>query len=518
MRNIAAAALVALTLGACQTSPIPLVPDELTRIADEEQARVALGQEPIAGAIDVNTAIAYALKYNLDQRVELMQQQVRVGELKLASYQGLPNLVAGSGYAGRNNYLASTSISILSERQSLEPSFSSERQTVVGDLTLSWNILDFGLSYVRAQQAADFVLIQEEARRRALNRIVEDTRSAFWRAIASERLLTRLNALESKTRRIMSDSRALAEERQTSPVAALSYEREVLEIRREAQRIDGELRVARSQLAALMNLPPHSNFRLDARVTGMGPLPAVSGWHGMVRLALVNRPEIREIAYRRRINEKDLDAALLELLPGINPFVGGFADSNALLYNSNWVGWGAKVTWNLLNVVKFPAKKELIEKQDVLLDERSRAMTMAIMTQIHISRLRFAQARKEYDTATRIRGIQSNLLRHVREAATADRASDQALLREEMNAIVSDVRADLAYANLQNAYGNIYASLGLDVYPPVDLERSSVAEVAAALRQTWIGRGTTRVAARDNVVASYASAAPAGAPAPAVRQ
>jgi outer membrane protein TolC len=372
-------------------------------------------------------------------------------------------------------------------------------------LTLSWNILDFGLSYIRAKQSADFVLIQEEARRRTLNRIVEDARSAFWRAIASERLLTRLKALEAKTRRVLMDSRALADGRQTSPIAALTYEREVLEIRREAQRIEGELRVARSQLAALMNLPPNSNFRLTARASGMGPLPAFNDWHGMVRTALVNRPEIREVAYRRRINNGDLDAALVEMLPSLNPFIGGFADSNSLLYNSNWVGYGAKVSWNLLSVFKYPAKQELLENQDLLLDQRSLAVTMAIMTQLKVSSVRYAQAKREFETAARIRRIQNDLLRHIRAAAVTDRTSEQSLIREEMNSILSDVRADLAYANLQNAYGNVYASLGLDVYPPVDIEHSSVSQIASALRVSWIGRGMTRVNVRGNIRASHVS-------------
>ncbi|MGL5734183.1 MAG: TolC family protein [Beijerinckiaceae bacterium] len=158
--------------------PEPLDQQALAKMADDNLSRVVAGQEPVRGTIDVYEAIARALKYNLDQRVELMQQAVKLRELNLASYQGLPNIVAGSGYAGRDNTLASSSESILTGRQSLEPSTSSERNNVVADITLSWNILDFGLSYVRAQQAADQVLIQQEARRRALNRIVEDVRTS----------------------------------------------------------------------------------------------------------------------------------------------------------------------------------------------------------------------------------------------------------------------------------------------------------------------------------------------------
>lgn len=482
-------AIAPLILGACATTPEPLETASLERMADDNLSRVVANQEPVRTVIDVNTAIAYALKYNLDQRVELMQQAVKSSELNLASYQGLPNLVAGSAFSGRDNYSASSSVSVRTGVQSLVPSYSTDRLGVVNDLTLSWNILDFGLSYVRSRQAADQVLIQEEARRRALNRIVEDVRTAYWRAIASERLLSRLSGLEAKTRRAIADSRSLLADRQASPVAALTYERELLEIRREAQRIEGELRIARSQLATLMNLPPTEKFRLAGGTASLNNDHLRANPRTLIRIALMNRPEMREVAYKQRINEKELDAALLELLPSLNPFVGANFDSNSLLYNSNWLSWGAKASWNLMKVVQYPAKRGLLDTQTSLLDERSLALTMAIMTQVHVSRARYVHAQRELDTAAQLRNVQSNLLRHMRASEAADRSSGQALVREEMNMIVSEVRYDLAYANLQNAYANIYASLGLDAFPPVDIEKVSVAELAGALRKTWVGRG-----------------------------
>ncbi|MGL4325740.1 MAG: TolC family protein [Beijerinckiaceae bacterium] len=507
-----ACAMVISAVAGCATVPEPLDQATLAAKADDNLARVVSAQEPVRNSIDVYEAIARALKYNLDQRVELMQQAVRVRELNLANYQGLPNLVAGSGYAGRDNTLASSSESIITGRQSLEPSTSSERNNIVADITLSWNILDFGLSYVRAKQAADQVLIQQEARRRALNRIVEDVRTAYWRAIASERLLSRLGALESKTRKAIADSRALAAERQTSPVAALTYERELLEIRREAQRIEGELRVARSQLAALMNLPPDARFRLAGGPAAMGNGHLGVDSRKLVRIALMNRPETREIAYRLRINEKEADAALLELLPGVNVFLGANTDGNKFLYHSNWIGWGAKASWNLMKVFQYPAKKDVIDAQGKLLDERSLALTMAIMTQVHVSRARYQHARKELATAAQLRDIQRRLLYNIQQSAQTDRTSEQTLIREQMNVIVSEVRYDLAYANLQNAYANIYASLGLDAFPAVDIDRVGVGELSRALRKTWVARGDlSMIRLAEPVPAAQASAPAADA-------
>lgn len=479
----------ALGLSGCTVTPEPLNPGDLAKIADDNMARMVSAQVPVTGPIDLYEAVARALKYNLDQRVELMQEAVNLQELNLASYQGLPNLVLNSGYTGRNNVLASSSVSVLSGQQSLEPSTSSDKNILESDVTLSWNVLDFGLSYVRARQAADKVLVQREARRKALNRIVEDVRTAYWRAIASEKLLSRLNALEGKTRNAISDSRSLATERQTSPVVALTYERELLEIRRQAQQIEGELRTARSQLAALMNVPPDAKFRLTRDKAGTGRPPTDVDSRKLIRVAIMNRPEIRDVAYRIRSNEKELDAALIETLPGIDVFIGPSVSTDSFLYNENWIGWGAQASWNLLKVFQYPQKKRLVESQSELLDQRSLALTMAIMTQVHVSRVRYVHARRELATAGELKSVQHRLLAQIAASTTTEQTSEQTLIREEMNTIVSDVRYDLAYANLQNAYANIYASIGLDAYPPVDIDRDSVAQIKDALRRTWVARG-----------------------------
>jgi len=484
---------MAFVVCGCSVTPEPLEQQDLSKIADSNLARVTSAQEPVSGSIDVYEAIARALKYNLDQRVELMQEAVNVRELNLAGYQGLPNLVANSNYTGRNNVLASSSFSVLSGQQSLEPSTSSDKNILESDITLSWNVLDFGLSYVRAKQTADKVLIQREARRKALNRIVEDVRTAYWRAVASERLLSRLNALEGKTQKAIADSRALVAERQTSPVVALTYQRELLEIRREAKQIEGELRVARSQLAALMNLPPDAKFRLASDRSGAGRPPVDVDSRRLIRIAIMNRPEVRDVAYRLRSNERELDAALLEVLPGINMFVGPSVSTDSFLFNENWIGWGAQASWNLLKVFQYPERQKLVQSQSELLDQRNLAVTMAIMTQVHVSRARYLHAREELSIAGQLKNVQHDLLDQISASTTTEQTSEQTLIREEMNTIVSDVRYDLAYANVQNAFANIYASIGLDAYPPVDIERASVGQIKEALRRTWVGRGDLNV-------------------------
>lgn len=492
----AAVLATGLTVGGCMVKPEPLGPSELSSYATDKLARVGSGQPLPGPRIDLHEAFARALKYNLDQRVEIMQAAVRDRELVFANYQMLPGFVANGVYAGRDTYAASSSVSALTQRQSLEPSYSQDRQYAFGDLSLSWNILDFGLSYVRARQAADTVLIAEEARRRVVSRIIEDVRTAYWRALTSGRLATRLRALEGRTQTAIANARQLFADRQTSPVTALTYERELIEIKREIQRVEADLQVAHSQLAALMNLPPDLPFGLvDMEGTDDGLRLGVPE-KDLVHTALENRSELREVAYRQRINSREAEVALLEMLPGINVLVGGNGDTNSLLFHSNWIGWGARASWNLMRVFQYPERRKLIGAQDALLDKRALAVTMAIMTQVHVSRIRHALAMREFATANEFRRVQRRLLGQMRSSASAESLSEQTLIREEMNTLVAEVKYDLAHAAVQNARANVYASLGLDSFPLKVIDGTDIEGLKRAVKASWLGTGDIRMRPR----------------------
>lgn len=483
------AIVIAAGLSGCAVSPTPLTGAELTNAADTNQALVTADQEPVSGDIALYEAMARALKYNLDHRVEEAEAAVRLAELDLSHYSLLPNMVANSGYAGRDNYNASSSLNLVNNTPNFGASTSQEQEIKSADIGFTWNVLDFGLSYVRARQNADKYLVQEEMRRKVIQRIVEDVRSAYWRAISADRLMVKLTALEGETRVALAETRRLYDERQTSPITALTYERELVEIKQKIGEIQRDLNTAKAQLAALMNLQPGTPFRLAHENRKQGSLELKAGLNDMMAAAVYNRPELREVQYRQRINVREADAALLEMLPGLQAYAGSNYDSNSFLLNSDWVNWGAKASWNLLKVFSYPARRDIIELQDEMLHQRSLALTMAVMTQVHVSRIRFIHAQKELKTAAEYRDVQRRLLEQMRAEAAADRISKQTLIREQMNTLVAEAKYDIAYAQLQNAYANLFSSMGLDPYN-WEIDRGlTVDAMASSLKQLWFERG-----------------------------
>ena len=340
--------------------------------------------------------------------------------------------------------------------------------------------LDFGLSYVRARQAADKALIQRELRRKLKLRIIEEVRGAYWRAQSAQRLLGRLVRVEQQARDVERQSRTLASDGQTSPITALTYHREIVDVQRVIGEVQRDLNTAHVQLGAMMNIRPGTPFRVAEYNRRLPPVPG-NAMVELLHVAVANRPELREVEYRKRINEHEAHAALLELLPGVNLLVGNNFDSNSFLLHPHWANWGAKASWNLIKVFSYPARRGLVEEQARLLDKKALAVTMAVMTQVYVSRIRLAHSLKEYRTAERYRNVQARLLRQIRLEADANRVARQTLVREELNAIVAEAKLDIAFAAVQTARANLHASLGID---PPDLlvgDGTPVKEIASAV-------------------------------------
>lgn len=479
-----------ILLAGCTVTPKPLTSTEIATNADRNFQRVDEGQVPVTAPIDLYEAMARALKYNLDYKVEMMQEALSARELNVSRADMLPQLAATAGYTGRNNYSGASSLSLLSGRQSLEPSTSSEKQVFAADLGLTWDVLDFGLSYVRAKQKADEVLIAREARRKVANRIIEDVRTAYWRAVSAQRLLDKLGQLEGSVTETLTNSQQLAERRVSAPLTALTYQRELVEIQTNIRQLQRELVIAKAQLAALMNLKPGTEFALVLPDRSVA-LPRVQfSGEDMMLTALRNRSELREVSYRQRIADREKDAALLRMLPNLKAMAGINYDSNDFLYNNDWANLGLSASWNVFNIFKYPAQKKAIKAQQELLEQRELALTMAVITQVNVARAQYGHLTQELASADQGQRVQDKIMYQVRSGNQAGAISQQTLLREEMNTLVSEVRYDIAYAAAQNAYANLFGSMGIDDLGPEITVNGDLPTLTQSLRQLWESRET----------------------------
>ena len=125
-RSVCAGAL-GLGLGGCRVMPQPIDPQAHGEALKKALDEVIAGEEPVRGPIGLYEAMARSIKYNLDHRIEILDEILRARELDLKGYDQLPQLVATTTAAMRSNDAGGRSRSLLTGLESADGSTSTDK-------------------------------------------------------------------------------------------------------------------------------------------------------------------------------------------------------------------------------------------------------------------------------------------------------------------------------------------------------------------------------------------------------
>lgn len=476
-----AIACAALGLSACAVTPEALTPEQQLAEAQSDRRAMFDAQEPVTRAIGLEEAMARAVKYNLQQRLGLMQRALEDNTLSVSNLNLLPQLAANAGWKGRDNVSGSSSESVTTGRESLEPSTSSDRYSRDASLRLSWNVLDFGVSYFSAKAQANKVLAAEEARRKVVADIVQQVREAYWQAASAERLQPEVVRALADARGALEQARQTERQRLVAPLESLRYQKSLLEMIRQLEVVEGELAVSKARLASLMNLPPATPFSLVLPNDASYAQPQLA--YDLADLevtSMTQRPEIRSESYQARNTVLETRAAMLKLLPGANLFVGANYDSNSFLVNDNWADAGLQVSWNLFNVLAYPAVKQTGEARQQVAELRRQAMRMAVLTQVNVAWREFERSSQVFARSNELQQVQRGILRQSESAYSSQAQSRLERVRTATETVLATRTRDRAFAELQVAHGAVYQAAGLDPLPE-QIAGSSVDELTRAI-------------------------------------
>ena len=487
----ALAAAVILALAGCSIVPERLTAEQIEERVRRDRDAMYADQEVLTEPLTFSGALARALKYNLDYRLKLMEIALSQGLLDVSRLDLLPRVVADAGYRSRSNDSGGTSIGIEDRLVSLRPSTSEERAFSTARAELSWNVLDFGISYYRAKQAADEVSIAEERRRKILQNIVQDVRSAYWRAAAAQRLSGEADALLVSIRSAIERSRDAERAGVMPPAQALAYQRALLDAMTLVNLRRQEMEFARRELAALMNVRPGTEVRI-ADVAEPPLLAVPVDMPELERMALTRRPELLEEDYRARITQNEARRQLASMFPNLNVFAGASYNSNTYLYNNTWADAGASVSINLMRLTGLPTMRRANEARAQTDSARRMALSMAVITQVRVSVERYRLTTLDHDLARESTQVDQRLSAISRASAASRLESELEALRTESRALVSRYQQATAYAAAQAAFGRVMNSLGIDLLPGEvrsaelpDLQRAIETSLTAGEREAF---------------------------------
>jgi len=475
-------AMISVVAG-CAVVPSP-VPRELKdRLAEESRERLFANQEPITQPLTLYRATARAIKYQAEYRSKLFEEAVSLGQLDVAQFDMLPRLTANAGYTIRNN--DSFGFGFSNGAIAANPTTSTERSMYTGNISFTWNILDFGMSYYRAKQLADQSLIFEERRRKAMQNLVQDVRLAWWRAEAAQRLLPQIEALLEDVEQAIERSKVIENRKLLPPLQTASLRRALLDLEQQISLRRQELAQSRVELAALIGMPPGAEVAVATpQDGGQRALELTTSMDLLETVALKNRPEISEEIYKSRVTESEIQKSLLGLFPNLNLNINpNNYDSNRFLVNNTWASAGLGVAFNLVKVFSLPAVNRTAEAQRQFDEARRLAMAMAVMTQTRVATVRYGLLAHEYSVWDEAARDDDQIVKYLVSSTEFE------LIRAKARHMVSRINRDIVGSNLEAALGRIYNSIGLDALPE-EVDSHQVASLAKQLEdsiEAWRG-------------------------------
>ncbi|MBM7341798.1 TolC family protein [Pantoea coffeiphila] len=508
-----AVALACSLLAGCAVTPEAMTPAEQVTQAMTDRTQMFSDQEPVRGNITLDEAIARALKYNLQQRVALMEQAMQDDLRSVASLDMLPKLAARAGLQTRDNVAGSSSQSVTTGQQSLESSTSQDQTTRTADLTMSWNVLDFGISYMNAHMQANKTLAAEERRRKVVADITRQVRTAWWEAATAQRLKPEVTRALGEAKRSLEYARATELERLLPPVESLRFQKNMLEMVRQLEVVDSDLALAKARLSSLMNLPPASDFSLVVPAESSMVAPKMSYTLGdLENISMVRRPEIREESYEARNAVLETRRSLLRLMPGATLFAGVNGDSNSYLVNHGWASAGVQVSGNLLNVLAWSSVKRAGESAEQVAEARRQAMRMAVMAQVNVSWQEYLSSVQMFNRYQELARVQQGIYQQTDLSYRNQAATQMEQIRVSTETILTTRARDRSFAVMQNAVGSIWQAAGLDILPD-RVNDTSLAALSSSINSTskQIENGAIAVPALGAPTGNVTTAAPSAA-------
>ena len=389
-------------ISCAKRSPEPITSDVILKSAKGDLAQIKKIKEQNdlfkqGLKVDLYTAIALAIENNKDLKVKILETSLSYKRIEDVEFDMLPSMTANAGYTGSDRYKATTSATVPSSDKagSLGSSYSTSRDREVNeqDIGFSWNILDFGLSYIRAGQSSDRYLISRELERKAASNIKRDVVRAYWNALSANKLIKRYDPLLIKVNKALNDSQKIEELLLQKPMDALLYQKELLDIQRALQSQKQSFVNAKIELRSLMGLLPNEKITLVETDLPLNELNMKLD--EMENYALVNRSELMENRYEERISIAETKAGMRSLLPGLNFNASWTSSSNDYLMNKTNFEYGSSIGANLFNVFRAPKIKKINKKATEIIQEQRLALSMAVLSQVHISNIEYQIALEE---------------------------------------------------------------------------------------------------------------------------
>jgi outer membrane protein TolC len=456
-----------LILSGCAGSTTNLDSAEHAALLKNDRGHAAGGEaQNLSLSLSVEEAVARGLENNLDARVAALEALSQQDAVTLAQLRAFPAMKASGGYAGRSRESASSSRSVETGQESLEPSLSTDRHRRTAALEADWNLLEAALALADASRARDEAGIAAEAFAKVLQNVERDVYTAYWRAKAYQDLRHETERLFPQAQEQMDKLKSGVHARLISSAMAADKMAILADKTRTLRDLQGRLRYAEMELKGLLSLPPEARLtltssppQLNRKVSSILARDASEQeWD-----ALLHRPEMREEVLKKNITIRDARREIFQTFPGLNLLIGKNYDSNSFLAEPNWTDFSVRITQSITDIITLPDRYRAAKNKEAVADARRQALSSAIVTQVHIARERLAVSRDDQQSSTAAKAAAQKRRKAIEAQEGEGFSSGYESLVARLDAQIESYRAALSAFQLYESYAAMQSTLGKSV-------------------------------------------------------
>jgi outer membrane protein TolC len=416
-------------------------------------------------------ALATAQQYNMDAWVAAQERKYQ-HELRTQSVLNmLPSMLLGGDSSRRTKFDASSSVSLETGQESLEPSFSAEKDIRRWNVEATWSLLDFGISYFRQQQQAQREQIAAERERRLRQNLSLQVTRVYWQAVTSREIAAEADQAADRIDVALKLLAREVQEQTLTKLDALRRETRLLEQQQELRKYQQAYRAAMTELAALMGVPPGTPFELAPVTFDASLVPPDDFDLGTLEQeALLCRPELFEKDLEVAISRTEAHIAIAQMFPNVSLFWRYDTDRNRYLAFDSWHTAGLRASWDLLSIPQQWAAHGAVQMQGELLQRKRIAIAVAILTQLHLAVIQHDESRDRLALAARISERHRQLLTAVQKTVDEGTAADSEVLDQQMKYLRAHAKALDELAEFKLARARVWNSVGR---PPAEYRSAS---------------------------------------------
>lgn len=399
----------------------------------------------------INIALGRNLDLLVKQQEWAIQHERETGEaLKM-----LPSGTASGVTSWRNKNTASVQEQ---NGQISSPIIGSPQRVEQWDITATWNLLDFGVTYYRSRQEHDRTTsLGFQTKRQAQNLILEIYKS-YWKAIAA------LNAInESKEILELSAIQQEAFQRQIqdrniSGLVGLKSQAQLVDIEVKLTKFTTDYETAKAELAGLMGLSPFICFELSP--VDFTDVIEPDDICELEDIALKSRPELFVTDLDEKINADEVRISLLQMLPSPAFFAGRNWDADRFLVHHYWALTGMRASYNLLALPSRYYDYRTAKEKKCLSKLSRMALSVGVLTQVHLAYIKYYEALEGYKLLQKTANINERLYESFSKAKLYGEKSGVELIAVQMDTLVAKINALKAYADLRVAVEFLNNAIG----------------------------------------------------------